>query len=232
MQCEDMSEEVPASTPEVEKVSSDRLPTKIQKEFWNLEKVVSLSAFVVSLVTVLALIYQIRISREQNNLARQQQELVRIQQYASVLPYLEIQVGTNNGDHLFEINLLNNGVGPAFVEEVRTVYNGKIYPGDPFMFYKTAIMPQIRDTISLGVQSITIGQIIPAGKSVPVLIAHADFTSPEDRDVLFGFFGHPTEEEPELAQIEVAYSSIYGEKWVIKGYPATPTPLPVKEKTR
>ena len=56
MQCEDMNEEVPASTPEVEKVSSDRLSTKIQKEFWTLEKVMSLSAFVVSLVTVLALI--------------------------------------------------------------------------------------------------------------------------------------------------------------------------------
>ncbi len=76
------------NTPETGDKPSRRWPIRIDKKFWNADKIISLSAFVVSIATLLALMYQIRLSGKQNELAQRQQELVRKQQYASVLPYL------------------------------------------------------------------------------------------------------------------------------------------------
>ena len=80
---------------------------------------------------------------------------MRKQQYASVLPYLEIWLGTNNKDQLFDLRLLNNGIGPAFIEEIRIVHNGQVYPGDPLSFYRTKIIQE--DTIRMGFYNITKG---------------------------------------------------------------------------
>ena len=55
----------------------------MKKITWNADKVLSISAFVVSIATLLALLYQVR-------LAQNQVELVRKEQKASVLPYIEI----------------------------------------------------------------------------------------------------------------------------------------------
>lgn len=119
-----MKEDAPNKVSEAGKGWFGQLPVRWDQRFWNSDKIISLSAFVISIATLLALMYQIRLSGEQN-------ELVRKQQYASVLPYLAIQVGTNNGSELFRLTLKNNGVGPAFIDEIRVVYNSQTYVGDP-----------------------------------------------------------------------------------------------------
>ena len=55
----------------------------MKKLTWNSDKVLSISAFVVSIATLLALLYQVQ-------LAQNQVELVRKEQKASVLPYVKI----------------------------------------------------------------------------------------------------------------------------------------------
>ena len=219
-----MKENTPTEAHTSKKTPSNKSPIRLNKKFWNSEKIISLSAFVTSIATLLALMYQISLSGEQNELARRQQELVQKQQYASVLPYLEIRTRTNNGDRLFELVLFNNGVGPAFIEEIRTVYDGQVYPGDPPTFYKTVIMQADKDTIILGTQNVGEGQVVPAGEEIAMLIVFSYNSSPEDRDKLFGWFGHPIQ-EPELARVEVVYASVYGERWVIKGIGAIPESL-------
>ena len=221
-----MKEDTSTDTQAPKKTPSDKSPVRLDKKFWNAEKIISLSAFVTSIATLLALMYQIRLSGEQNELARRQQELVRKQQYASVLPYLEIRLGTNNGDRLFELILLNNGVGPAFIEEIRTVYDGQVYSSDPAIFYRTVIVQ--KDYTIVGTQNVNKGQIIPAGEEIAMLTAFANASSPQDRDRLIKWFGHPTQ-EPELARVEVVYASVYGERWVIKGIGAIPEALADEE---
>ena len=216
------------NTPETgDNPTNHRWPIRIDKKFWNADKIISLSAFVVSIATLLALMYQIRLSGEQNELAQRQQELIRKQQYASVLPYLELRIGTNNGNRLFEFMLYNNGVGPAFIEEVRTIYDGQVYPGPPSSFYREVILPDDKDTISLGISSIYKGNLIPAGRETAMLTAYDYSSTPADRDRLITWFGRPTD-EPELARVEIIYSSVYGERWIVRGISAIPESLPAE----
>ena len=220
-----MKEDTPTDTHESKNTWLDQLPIGFEKKFWNAEKIISLSAFVISIATLLALMYQIRLSGEQNELARKQQELVRKQQYASVLPYLEIWIGTNSNDKLFDLRLRNNGVGPAFIEEISIVYDGQIYPGDPWMFYKTKIMQE--DTIRMGFSNITSGRVIPAREEIAMLNSYAS-SSEEDQSKFRKWFGRPID-RPELARVDVVYSSVYGERWVIKGFTGIPESLPGEE---
>ena len=216
------------NTSETKDRPSGRWPIRIDKKFWNADKIISLSAFVVSIATLLALMYQIRLSGEQNELAQRQQELVRKQQYASVLPYLELQTGTNVGDRLFEFLLYNNGVGPAFIEEVRIIYDGQEYPGDLLNFYRAVVLGE-EDTVvlDLGTQGIYEGNLIPAGREISMLSAYAYASSLKERDQLFKWFGRPTK-APELARVEIIYSSVYGERWIVRGIGAVPESLPAE----
>ncbi len=215
------------NTPETgDKPTNHRWPIRIDKKFWNADKIISLSAFVVSIATLLALMYQIRLSGEQNELA-QRQQLIRKQQYASVLPYLELRVDTNNGNRLFEFMLYNNGVGPAFIEEVRTIYDGQVYPGPLSSFYREVILPDDKDTISLGTDNVYKGNLIPAGRETAMLTAYDYSSTPADRDRLITWFGRPTD-EPELARVEIIYSSVYGERWIVRGISAIPESLPAE----
>lgn len=212
-----MKEENPIDTLDSKKNWFDQLPIKFEKKFWNADKIISLSAFVVSIATLLALMYQIRLSGEQNRLAQQQQELIRKEQYASVLPYLELRTGTNNGNRLFEFILYNNGVGPAFIEEVRIVYDGNVYAGDPSVFLQTVIASE--ENISpfpYGKHSILKGQVIPAGEQIVMLTAYDFSATAEDRERLVQWFGRPPEGS-ERARVEIIYSSVYGEQWLLSG---------------
>jgi uncharacterized membrane protein len=51
------------------------------KRLWKSEALISVFAFLISIATIGVLMYQTRLSQEQN-------QLVRKQQYASILPYL------------------------------------------------------------------------------------------------------------------------------------------------
>ncbi|WKN41960.1 hypothetical protein [Tunicatimonas pelagia] len=150
-----MKEEIPIAPPKPKKMWLKQLPISFEKKFWNSEKIISLSAFIVSIATLLALMYQIRISSEQN-------ELVRKQQYASVLPYVEIWPANRNSSH-FSLSLVNNGIGPAFINEVRVVYEGQVYKNDPRTFYYSKIIKT--DTIQFGYADIIKGQVLPPGEA-------------------------------------------------------------------
>ena len=215
------------NTPETEDKPSGQWPIRIEKKFWNADKIISLSAFVVSIATLLALMYQIRLSGKQNELAQRQQELVRKQQYASVLPYLELVVGQNNGDRLFEFLLYNNGVGPAFIEEVRIVYNDQEYSGSLLDFYRAVVLQKEDTVVDLGTRGVYKGNLIPAGRLTAMLTAYDYSLTPEERDQLIEWFGRPTK-DPELARVEIIYSSVYGERWIVRGIGAIPESLPTE----
>ncbi len=206
--------EKPADTEETKpkKTWLEQLPISFEKKFWNSEKIISLSAFIVSIATLLALMYQIRISSEQNELARKQQ-------YASVLPYIEVWP-TSSGPSHFSLILENNGIGIAFIDEIRIVYEGQEYESDPRSFYDSKIVKT--DTIQFGYSDITKGQVLPAGEERAMIETSI---SREDADNLKYWFGRPTA-DGERARVDVIYSSVYGERWITKGIAAIPEPLP------
>lgn len=97
----------------------------------NANKVTSMMALLISLGTFSLLFYEINLTREQ--------------QYVSVLPYLSISQ-SNPSPGNYRIYVVNDGIGPAFIEQVRFLRNGETYFGDGFHAYKGFIKRRLPRT--------------------------------------------------------------------------------------
>ncbi len=171
-----------------------------KSKFWNADKILSLTAFLISVGTFLLLGYQTH--------------LIRIQQYASALPYLEMW-NSSPDEKQYKLILANNGVGPAFVKEVKMHYKGKVYAYDPVTFYQKVIWP--KDTIRFISTNLNPGQVIPAGHQVELVVVGDSEKYAGKLKALFNGDGDVT--------IEVEYSSIYEEVWRKKGMMNPPEKL-------
>ena len=168
----------------------------MKKINWDSDKALSISAFVVSIATLLALLYQVQ-------LAQNQADLLREEQKASVLPYVDIWI-QNLNDSSFSLSLVNNGLGSAFVEEIAIRYQEKLYAMDPAIFsYNVAIK---EDTLDFYYANISEGRAIPAGKEVNMI---GILNSKEDADLLRKWFSAGGK-----AKVIIKYSSIYGDQGV------------------
>ena len=79
---------------------------------WSTEKIMSSSALFISVISVIALVYQSYLAREEN-------KLIQMQQSASVLPHLNQWY--SNYNNYFKFVVGNKGVGPAFIEDVEII---------------------------------------------------------------------------------------------------------------
>lgn len=77
---------------------------------WNSNRIMGMAAIFISILSMFAVVYQSYLAREEN-------ELNRIQQSASVLPYLTHWNSSIDGE--FKFVIANKGVGPAFIKEVK-----------------------------------------------------------------------------------------------------------------
>lgn len=154
----------------------------------NANKVTSMMALLVSFGTFSLLFYEIKLIREQ--------------QYVSVLPYLSISQ-SNPSIGNFRIYVVNDGIGPAFIEEVRFLRNGEVYRGDGFHAYKDYYREKASDDeiYSSGFKS---GNMLPPGSSSNIIGTSSD---EETVDRIKDFFLDRD------MTIEIIYSSVYGEKW-------------------
>jgi len=76
----------------------------------NSDRMMALAAVFISLMSLLAIVYQ-------SYLGREEYKLKQIQQSASVLPYLSTWF--SDRDNAFHYVLENRGVGPAFIKDVK-----------------------------------------------------------------------------------------------------------------
>lgn len=173
------------------------------KKFWNSDKITSISAMLISVMTLIVLVYQTNIMRDEQRL--------------SVFPYLSInraQTGTPN----FAIVLHNNGIGPAFVESVKVMYKGKDYQMDlPNFLFKH--VPEADSIDNLFHSNIYPGMLIPAGNKFNILEID---NSQEDSNKLLKLFGKLMKEDFDF---EIIYRSIYKERWKLTGMSSMPEQL-------
>jgi hypothetical protein len=160
--------------------------------FWNADKIVSFSAILISLATMGVYIYQTH--------------LIQKQQHASVMPYLTIGYSHHNENH-FSVEIVNNGLGPALVEEVSVYYEGKKYKNCDLGVFFYNYNPQ-KDSLNFSNSSMMSGMLIPAGKTIINIEAY----NKNGSEKMQGYFWN---EEP--LKLEINYSSIYGERWQTKG---------------
>ncbi|SNS82074.1 hypothetical protein SAMN05421640_1376 [Ekhidna lutea] len=165
---------------------------------WSSDRWISIVAIVASLGTLFTIIYQTDIFRKQ--------------QYASVLPYLELWNSSNNDS--YRLILINNGIGPAFIEEVSILYKDSVYQLDPAEFTRNVVDPI--DTITrFGHSNIRKGRLVPAGTQINLVQALDDSTNATK---LWSWFSGGDTTRVHRPEIEIIYASVYGERWKIQKY--------------
>lgn len=171
-----------------------RLMTKFSFKLSS-DKLLGLTAMVISLITLVIFVRQTNIMDEQSKM--------------SVMPYIVVELSDNKGGHQMQFNLVNHGVGPAIVDEFYLKYKGKIYRTEPYKFFKS-VSPKMNSLEFLNHTSIYKGIAIPAGGSINVFTVGAN-------EVEYELF------KTELAKIRAhssfqlyfRYKSIYDNTWVI-----------------
>ena len=166
---------------------------------WNSEKVLSISAMVMSFITLVIFIYQTNLMRRQN--------------YLSILPYLSITTSNSSVDNKFSLSLENHGVGPAIIESVTIDYKGTSYDlanfEDELMFFLQAKVPQMDSIIGISHSTLDKGMAIPANKTYNIL----NITDSE-KDYLLLTSGL-NKLLTEGLNFKIIYKSIQNERWMI-----------------
>ncbi|MDX2303308.1 MAG: hypothetical protein NW226_10930 [Microscillaceae bacterium] len=160
-------------------------------KFWNTDKVVSVSAILISVMSLVVLVYQT--------------QLMQAQQRLSVLPYLSL-INYNTGGPDYKIVLSNDGVGPAFIEDFIIRNKKKEYHEDIANFLRG----RIKEADSLNnffTSNISIGKLVAAGEKINLVEIK---NSKEDGIKLLKIFQRLGQEGFDL---EIIYSNVYNEKW-------------------
>ena len=173
----------------------------LKPKFWNADKIVSFSAILISLATMAIYLYQTH--------------LIQKQQHASVMPYLRMEYAYYEGG--FDFRVSNEGLGPAFIEEVNTYYKGKKYSNTDISGFYLNTYSKIDTTInSMNLTGIGKPMLMPAGKTLDLFWRHNDTKMAPKLYKLFS--------SKDLV-LEIKYSSIYENKWVVKGVSSKPTKI-------
>lgn len=158
----------------------------------------SFAAIFLSAGTLFILIYQ-------SNLISKQFELQREQQFASVMPYLMLEKGNDDGSK-YSIYVTNQGLGPAFVETVRVHYKDTVLErSDLFEAYSYLQKTDTNISVAQYYSTISAGRLIASQET----IEHLHLTRRTDME-----YDPLTNGD---AQLEIEYRSIYNERWRVTG---------------
>ena len=176
-----------------------------KKKFWSSDRFLGLLAFLISVGTFATFAYQTY--------------LIQKQQYASVLPYLMITPYSDGGGEYvrWRIGLANNGVGPAFINDVTIYYQDSVYKQSPSQFYFRSIEHPNSANIAISNVDISRGFVLPAGETIFLIGSGGEYSA----KVIDSLFVNSTEK----AVIEIDYSSVYEERWRISSDTTVPVQI-------
>ncbi len=146
--------------------------------------------------------------------------LQRKQQYASVMPVLDVY--GNNGyldidkTYRLEFVLTNSGIGPAFVRRFEYWYKGKKQGSFNEIVGKIAAEAGIKNVNNVVYSGLWEGRIIPQGQEVKLLRVTDDT------------LGSRLYERGINIRLKIWYESIYGETWLFDTQPERPEDRLVK----
>ena len=175
----------------------------MKKRFWDADKVLSISAFLISLMTLVVFFYQTRLMREQ--------------QHQSVLPYLAVGF-RHTGSPDFHLYLSNDGIGPAFIESVKVTYQGKEYEMDlpNFLASQVPAMDTINNYLFSNIYR---GKMIAAGEVIEIIKANNSMKVANQLKAVLDQLND------EGLNYEIIYRSVYDDKWRLTGDSSIPEEL-------
>lgn len=158
---------------------------------WSTDRIVSLSAILISFITLVVFIYQ-------TNLMAEQQRM-------STMPYLTYGF-SGTGTPEFAVFLSNDGLGPAFIESIQISYQDTVYDMDLPTFLYSGKIADMDSVDNVYHANIFPGQLIPAGKEISIFQVD---NSKEDADRLLSLLMNLG------LKVELIYHSAYQERWRI-----------------
>ena len=168
---------------------------------WSTERLLSFTAMMVSLVTLIIFIYQTNLMRQQN--------------YIAILPYLQVTSATDQREHTFEVNIINQGVGPAIVESAFMSYGGKEYNFADFEYrlhdVLVAIEPAFDSLRYFSSTTMEPGIAISPGENYNLFAVQ---NVPEEFQLVGLWFERLLSEGLDY---RIVYRSIQNERWEITG---------------
>lgn len=119
------------------------------------DRIVAVAAITISVMTLFVYIFQSRIMLEQ--------------QHNSVWPHVEwTMTNINEEEQQFYISIINKGVGPALIKEVKFYLDGKVYlSGDYTEFMKNLLGEGRRDSLWI-VYSTVDGRVLAPGEEIKI----------------------------------------------------------------
>ena len=179
------------------------------KKKWNTDRILSFTAIFLSLLSLFFFIYEINLTRKHNRL--------------SVMPRLHFDSSFSVQDSIQQYTYLleNRGLGPAIIDSIAIVYQGKHYPGSfghflqrfyPDLQHRSMVTTSLqRGNTMIANSGITLLQVVPATYNDPNFLAFYEKIS-----------------RSEELYLEVFYKSIYGEKWKLCSQDSCTEPVLVK----
>lgn len=166
---------------------------------WNSDKIVSLSAMSISVLTLIIFIYQTNLMSKQN--------------YLSILPYLQISISNDKAKNTFSLDIKNHGVGPAIIESVIIYYKGekhdlRVYDNDLYNYLKSE-MPVLDSVNFFSSSTLDRGIAIPANSNYNVFKV---FETEKDYELLTSSIENLLKQG---LYYEITYRSIQDERWLI-----------------
>lgn len=178
----------------------------------NADRIVSISAIIVSLATVFLIVYQ-------TNLMRQEQK-------SSVMPSLMIGYSSSNDTLNNILNekiwIQNKGLGPAFIQKILVKDSLGKHEVDLYKYFEEINS----NKNAVGIRRFFPGLIIPKNEGMTLYQKYSDSTS---KVILGNYFKYPYETinlsktENHTAVIIIYYTNVYGDEWKIESQSSVPT---------
>lgn len=171
-----------------------------------------------TILVIIASLGSLFIIYRQTSLMSKQFELQRLEQHKSVLPYLTMYNTSTSTNYSYTVS--NRGIGPALINEINIIYKDSVYKDhDLRKFFNNVISKEdslfVKYT-DIGHSSLSKGMLLPAN-TITNLVMHNKKDMNKIRS-LRKWFNHKIE-------IEILFSSIYGEQWKLSNKSNTPTKL-------
>lgn len=164
---------------------------------WTSDKIMSTSALFISVISLIALLYQSYLAREEN-------KLNQLQQSASVLPHLNQWYSDIDG--AYKIIFGNKGVGPAFIKDVEiSIDPNKIFKSSNAMFNHIFSNSPVLDTIPKITSDLVKGFVLPANETITIVEIDGQNHSEAFK----------REFSKQHIIFKVIYADIYGAEWLL-----------------
>ena len=172
---------------------------------WTADKIMSTSAVVIALISLIALFYQLSLAREEN-------ELIRKQQSASVLPHLNQWFSSVEG---FIIVFGNKGVGPAFITGTQFFLNDSLrFTNSDHLFKEIVKKVPALDNYAIITSTFHSGTVLPANETIEIIY----IKDPKAIELFNTFF------TSNKIKFKITYSDVYGTQWSLSNMEGSNTP--------